>query len=292
MAKMASEDVTARELVRAAEARLAEAGVEGAGFDAELLLAETLGSTRPELIAGLSERVAPRDAARYEAAVARRAAREPLAYITGRKGFRGIELHVDRRVLIPRPETELLVSVVAAHRPAKILEVATGSGAVALALADELPDARVLATDVSDAALAVARVNAERLGLDERVEFARSDLLEEVHSVFDAIAANLPYVRSSEIDTLQPEIAFEPRAALDGGEDGLDLVRRLAAQVRKRSTLAPGGLLALEIGDDQGPAAIAILTQAGFDDAKSHRDLAGRDRVVTALAPKAAEGVA
>lgn len=273
---------TARELVAAAESRLAEAGVEGARFDAELLLADVLAVTRPTLVAALGEPVPPSAATRFEDHIARRAAREPLAYITGVKGFRGIELTVDRRVLIPRPETELLVAVVKTDRPCEVLDVATGSGAVALALAHELPDGTVVATDISAAALEVARANAERLGLDDRVSFIRSDLLAEVEGSFDAIAANLPYVRAGEIDELQPEIGFEPRGALDGGPDGLDFVRELARQVSERRALKAGGLFALEIGDDHGPATARILEEAGFAEVEIHRDLTDRDRVVSA----------
>lgn len=300
---------TARELVSAATSRLAAAGVEGPRFDAELLLAWALDVSRPSLVASLGEHVVETDASRFEGAVVRRAAREPLAYISGMKGFREIELAVDRRVLIPRPETELLVEVVKAVRPSRILDVATGSGAVALALADELPGASVIATDSSPDALDVARSNASRLGLAERVVFIQADLLQSVGSGcgadigteadagldtgldtrldtgLDAIAANLPYVRSGEIEHLQPEIAFEPRGALDGGEDGLDLVRELVRQIREGGSLKPGGLVALEIGDDQGPATATILETAGFEAAEIHRDLTGRDRVVSARQP-------
>lgn len=277
--------LTARELVSAAESRLAESGVEGPRFDAELLLADLLRVTRPELVAALGDAVDPSTAARYEDHVARRASREPLAYITGFKGFRGIELAVDPRALIPRPETELLVAVVKTGRPCGILDVATGSGAVALALAHEMPDATIVASDVSEGALEVARDNALRLGLADRVALRHSDLLDRIDGSFDAIAANLPYVRSGEIDDLQPEIGYEPRGALDGGDDGLDLVRELVRQVRDRDALKPGGLIALEIGDDQGPQTARILTEAGFTGAEIHQDLAGRDRVVSARRP-------
>jgi release factor glutamine methyltransferase len=238
--------------------------------------------------------VPPSARADFESALGRRAAREPLAYITGEKGFRRIVLRVDRSVLIPRPETELLVDVVKDAAPARVLEVATGSGAVALALADELPSVSIMATDVSPEALEVAAGNARRLGLGDRARFLRADLLDGVEGRYDAIAANLPYVRAGEIDTLQPEIAFEPRGALDGGPDGLDLVRALVAQIAagfaygevSRRILAPGGLVALEIGDDQGPATARILTDAGFEHVVIHQDLTGRDRVAAARAPQ------
>jgi release factor glutamine methyltransferase len=264
-----------------ASAELAAAGVDDARRDAELLLAEAMGVSRSEVVAGLAE---PTDeqVATFESWVARRAAREPFAYIVGRKGFRRIDLVVDERVLIPRPETELLVAVAKVGRPCGILDVATGSGAVALALADELPDATIMASDVSADALDVARLNAERLGA--KVEFVESDLLDGIDGVFDAITANLPYVTSGEMTTLQREITeFEPALALDGGEDGLDLVRRLADQAPAR--LRPGGLLALEIGAEQGAATAQILREHGFVDVEIHADLAGLDRVVSGSTP-------
>ncbi|MGH2906730.1 MAG: peptide chain release factor N(5)-glutamine methyltransferase, partial [Solirubrobacterales bacterium] len=215
--------------LRQAESQLASAGVETPRLDAELLLASAMDASRSEVVAGLAPDPSPEQLTRFEAAVERRAAREPLAYIVGSQGFRRIELDVDGRVLIPRPETELLVAVVKVGRPCGILDVATGSGAVALALADELPDATIVASDVSAEALAVARANAGRLGFE--IDFVESDLLASVDGVFDAIAANLPYVARGELAGLQPEITdYEPALALDGGEDGLDLVRALAPQ--------------------------------------------------------------
>ncbi|MFY9488236.1 MAG: peptide chain release factor N(5)-glutamine methyltransferase [Solirubrobacterales bacterium] len=273
---------TTRELTADAAARLKAAGVDDATHDAELLLATALGVTRPQLIAGAIE-PNPSQLALFEQWIERRAAREPVAYITGAKGFRRIELAVDRRVLIPRPETELLVAVVKVDRPCGVLDVATGSGAVALALADELPDATIVASDVSADALEVAAANAERLGMTGRVSFIESDLLAAVEGVFDAIAANLPYIDAREIDTLQPEITeYEPRSALDGGEDGLELVRRLVGEAIGQ--LRPNGLLALEIGDTQAAATAEILRAAGFIDVEAHADLAGRDRVVSGRA--------
>lgn len=278
----------ARTTVRArldeAERRLAEAGVDTPRLDAELLLAEAAGVTRSEVIADL---VRPDESAleRFDDWLERRAAREPLAYITGRQGFRRIELSVDPRVLIPRPETELLVAVVKVGRPCGILDVATGSGAVALALADELPDATIVAADVSAAALEVASDNARALGADGRVSFVQSDLLDAVDGTFDAIAANLPYVAAGEIDGLQAEVArHEPRLALDGGADGLDLVRRLAATAPAR--LAPGGLLALEIGMGQAAETETILRESGFAETERHEDLSGIERVVSGRTPR------
>lgn len=269
-------------MISPAAERLAGAGVDSPRLDAELLLAEVCDSDRARVVAGLVE-PSDKQLAEFDRLLARRESREPLAQILGRKGFRNIELAVDRRVLTPRPETELLVAVAKVGRPCGILDVATGSGAVALALADELPDATITACDVSEDALAVARSNARRLGAD--VTFIRSDLLDQIEGRFDAITANLPYVTTDELAQLQPEIKqFEPAIALDGGEDGLDLIRRLAEQAVSR--LKPGGLLALEIGCDQGSAVSTILDRSGFCEVEVHRDLAGHDRVVSGRATR------
>lgn len=274
---------TARELIDHGEARLRAAGIDTPRLDAELLLAAAAGTTRSQIVAGLVE---PNGSIRtYEAWLKRRINREPLAYITGHQGFRRIVLRVDDRVLIPRPETELLVAVVKVDRPCGILDLATGSGAVALALADELPDATITATDISPAALEVARVNACELGASDRVNFIQSDLLDSVDGVFDAIAANLPYVEAADIDHLQPEVSvFEPRLALDGGADGLDLVRRLAETAPAQ--LKPGGMLALEIGAGQALETEQILRQAGFVETERHEDLSGIERVVSGRTPR------
>lgn len=265
-------------------ARLNAAGIESARLDAELLLAEATGSDRSAVVAQTIEPTAAQ-LARFEELVRRRENREPLAYITGSKGFRRIELAVDRRVLIPRPETELLVAVAKVDRPCGILDVATGSGAVALALADELPDATITAADISPDALAVATANAERLGMSSRVGFVESDLLDAIAGTFDAITANLPYVTTAEMANLQPEIAeYEPALALDGGEDGLDLVRRLASTVP--SHLKPGGSLALEIGAGQAEETESILRENGFVQTEIHNDLAGLGRVVSGRTPR------
>lgn len=264
-------------MVEQATQRLEEAGVDSPRLDAELLLAAACRSTRTKVVADLVEPTVDQFA-EFESFVNRRTAREPLAQIIGRKGFRNIELAVDSRVLTPRPETELLVAVAKVDRPCGILDVATGSGAVALALADELPDATIVASDVSPDALAVARANAERLGAE--ITFIESDLLDRIDGVFDVITANLPYVTSGELVELEPEITqYEPALALDGGADGLDLVRRLAAQAPSR--LKPGGQIALEIGADQAGATAAILERHGFFDTEVHNDLAGHGRVVT-----------
>ncbi len=261
------------EALRDASARLAAAGCDTPRLDAEVLLGFVLDCSRAGLVMRGSEALAPESAADFAALLARREAREPVAYITGVKEFRRICLAVDRRVLIPRPETELLVEVgCSAARGARVVDVGTGSGAVALALKDERPDLSVRGVDVSEDALAVACSNAERLELD--VEFVLADLLED-DADHDVVLANLPYVRSGE--ALEPEIAlYEPAGALFAGADGLEVVRRLVAML-------DGALLvALEVGFDQADEVEALLHGAGFGSVQRLRDLAGHERVVVA----------
>ncbi len=244
-------------------------------LDAELLLAEVLGCDRASLVLARDRIVDDRRGARYAALVRRRVAHEPVAYLLGRRGFRWIDLTVDSRVLVPRPETELLVEVgLTVAVGSSVLDVGTGSGAIALALADERPDIVVHGVDVSPEAVALARLNAERLGLD--VSFTVSDLLDDAPAGCDAVLANLPYI--ADTARLPPDVAdHEPPLALFGGPDGLDVIRRLI------HSLAGGsgpGLLALEIGETQGEAVSALVTGAGFADVEVRCDLSGRDRVV------------
>jgi release factor glutamine methyltransferase len=243
-------------------------------LDAELLLASALGVERSRLVVDARRELDPEELSRFESLVARREAHEPVAYIIGRKDFRRITLSVDRRVLIPRPETELLVEVgLTLPSGARVVDVGTGSGAVALALKDERPDLSVVGTDVSADALAAARDNGIHLGL--RVEFRLADLLDGVTGHLDAVLANLPYVASG--FELPPEVAlFEPTGALFGGADGLDVIRRLIAG----ASGVP--LVALEIGFDQAQAVSALLRGASFGSVECLRDLAGHDRVVVA----------
>jgi release factor glutamine methyltransferase len=242
-------------------------------LDAELLLAWVLDPAHPDrarLIVDRDEPVDDEAGERFRELVARRAAHEPVAYILGRRAFRRLELVVDRRVLIPRPETELLVELgLSLARGASVVDVGTGSGAVALALKDERPDLRVLGVDVSADAVSVARANASRLGLE--VRFFVGDLLSGVGRA-DAVLANLPYVEDHA--ELPPDVArFEPAGALFGGLDGLDLVRRLVAE-------ASSELLALEIAPGQAAEVAALVGGAGYAEVNILRDLAGRERVV------------
>jgi release factor glutamine methyltransferase len=254
-----------------AQDRLAAAGCDTPRLDAELLLADALGVGRERLVIA---REAPVPAS-FEQLLVRREAREPVAYILGRKAFRRITLSVDQRVLIPRPETELLVEA-ALELPcgSSVADVGTGSGAVALALSDERPDLVVRGFDASAEAVAVARANAERLGLE--IQFDVCDLIDD--QLYDAVVANLPYVCDG--TSLAPEIErYEPRSALFAGVDGLDLIRRLIARVAGRT-----GLLALEIDPAQAGTVVSMLREAGCASVEVRRDLAGSERVVVGRA--------
>lgn len=266
--------VTVSAALSRASARLAEAGVDTPALDASILLAFVLGVGRERLVLDASQSVDGSALERFNGLIARRAAREPVAYITGVREFRRVALGVDRRVLIPRPETELLVEVGLGLRAgARVVDVGTGSGAVALALKDERPDLSVVGVDVDGGALEVARGNAARLGLD--VAFLQADLLGkgEVAGGWDAVLANLPYVADG--SPLPPEVSlYEPGSALFAGADGLDVIRRFTGMVSD----AP--LVALEIGFDQAPAVAALLADAGFASVERLRDLAGHERVI------------
>ncbi len=261
-------------------AKFAERQVASARLDAEVLLAHVLGTTRVGLYTGFDKPLQEAELAAYRDLVRRRLAGEPVAYLVGRQEFWSLPLRVDARVLIPRRDTETLVEVALRRAPAagRIADVATGSGAVALALAKERPAATVVATDVSEDALAVARANAEALGL--AVRFVAGDLLAPLAGdTFDLVVGNPPYVRSGDIAGLAPEVRREPRAALDGGPDGLALVRRLVAAAP--AALVPGGVLALEHGFDQGEAVRALFAAAGLADVETARDLGGNERVTS-----------
>lgn len=275
-----ADGVKISEVLGAAVTALRAAGVETPQLDAEVLLCEATGWGRADLATNPERGVPPPAGRRFGEMVRRRLRREPVAYIVGRKGFRHIELAVDRRVLIPRPETELLVELALELRPRRVLDVGTGSGAVALAVAHELPECEVTATDTSATALEVARANAERLGLAERVRFAEGSLPGDetagTAGGVDLVLANLPYVSEAEWGTLRPEVTeWEPREALLAGPEGLDAIR---ATIPVVSTLAPA--LALEVGQGQAETVAAMLGDAHFDAVETRRDLAGIERVV------------
>jgi release factor glutamine methyltransferase len=252
-------------------------------LDAELLLGEAMGCERSTLVADSGAEVPASAGRTFGEMVRRRLRHEPVAYILGRKGFRRVELAVDPRVLVPRPETELLVELALELRPTRVLDVGTGSGAIALAVADELPDAEVTATDTSPAALEVARANAQRLGLTERVRFLEGTL-PDTDGSWDLILANLPYVAERDWPSLQPEVTkYEPREALLAGPDGLDAYRALIPECAPRlSRYAERmrGPLALEVGEGQAGAVAELMRDAGFGEVETRPDLAGIERVV------------
>lgn len=257
-----------------------------ARLQAELLLAHTLGVSRAMVLAKLDESIGRDVAAQYAANVARRAKHEPLAYILGHQEFYGLDFLVDRRVLIPRHETEMLALLAlqrmqrVPHGSPVVVDVGTGSGALALTLAHHLPNAEVLATEVSPDALAVAEMNAKRLNLTGRVRLLLGDLLEPVQTNFDILVANLPYIPSARFVELADEIRrFEPRVALDGGLDGLSPMRSLLGQLESHA--ASGGTAFLEISEEQGPAAVELAErQIPHAEVILHHDLEGLARVV------------
>jgi release factor glutamine methyltransferase len=260
-----------RDALDSALVALNAAGVDTPRLDAEVLLAHALNADRAALVIDPDREVAGPAARWFQDAVRRRAiAREPVAYIVGRKGFRHIELEVDPRVLVPRPETEMLVEAgLELPDGARVVDVGTGSGAVALALKHERPDLDITGTDATADALAVARANGERLGLD--VEWVEADLFD---GDFDAILSNPPYVEDGA--KLPPELAHEPRAALFAGSDGLEVIRRLVERAASAETLA------VEVGAGQADAVADLARAAGFTTAAKRADLAGIERVVVA----------
>ena len=270
--------------LESAARQLASSGIAAARFDAEVLLADVLGVDRSRLVVDRSRVLAAAERTRFAELVARRARREPLQQVRGRQEFYSRDFFVDGSVLVPRPETEILVEcAIAAARGLpnlRILDVGSGSGAVAVTLALELPQSRVFATDVSIEALAVARRNAEALGAV--VDFRHGDLFAPfVGEAFDLVVSNPPYVATAAIAELDPEIRdHEPLIALDGGPDGLELYRRLAEGAP--AVLSRAGEIVGEVGQDQSRAVAAIFESAGLLVVEVRTDLAGIERVVRA----------
>ena len=275
--------VSARALLRDTTTRFEVAGIATPRVDAEVLLAHALGVTRSELLASLDRAVSEATRTRVEALTARRERREPLAYVLGEWGFRRLTLSVDPRVLVPRPETEILVerclALLDGTAEPRVLDVGTGSGAIALAIADEHPGARVTAVDASVAALEVARANAARGGLD--VRFLPHDLFHGLPpGPWELVASNPPYVRADEIELLEPEVRdWEPRRALVGDGATEAIVEHAVG------ALAAGGALVLEVADGDAARVAGLLRAAGYREVAVTRDLADRERVVEGRRP-------
>ncbi|MFI5397534.1 MAG: peptide chain release factor N(5)-glutamine methyltransferase [Candidatus Binatia bacterium] len=279
---------TAAKLVESASAHLADAGIETARLNAEVLLAHACNIDRSALYAGWHRRVPAECRTRFETMLTRRLAREPLQYIVGSQEFWSLDFLVTQDVLIPRPETELLVELAlrlpcvgAQHAAPLLCDLGTGTGCIAVALARELPRAGIWAVDLSAAALAVAAANAQRHAVADRIHFAKSDLLVAVADLrFDAIISNPPYVRSDELQGSQPELGWEPCLALDGGASGLGVIERVVTE--SRPCLKDGGWLIMEIGADQGRAVERLAHAAGFDPVSIRPDYAGLPRALVA----------
>jgi release factor glutamine methyltransferase len=284
--------VTVLEVIQRSTDYLAKKGVESPRLQIELLLSHVLGMPRLKLYLNFERSVTGPELAALRELVRRRGDREPLQHLTGSVSFCGFEIAVNRAVLIPRPETELLAErawqflATLNPQPSTVLDFGTGSGCLAIAIAAKCPAAVVHALEVSSGALAVARANVTRHGLDGRVRFIQGDGFGALPAGarFDLIVANPPYIPTAEIGTLQPEVReFDPRLALDGGPDGLDCIRRLAAE--GGVFLSPAGRLMLEFGDGQGGAVAALFAAGGWDTEPRVADLAGRERFLIARPP-------
>ena len=275
--------MTALEVVHGVARELDAAGVPSPRVDAEYLVAEVLRTSRTGLYSARRP-LGEEQLLRLRSLVRRRSAREPLAYVLGEWGFRRLVLRVDRRALVPRPETEVVVERCLEHlrgiAEPRVLDIGVGSGAITLALADEHPGARIVAVDASEGALALARENLARLDGDGRIELRRGDFLHGVSGPFDLVVSNPPYVRPEEYESLQPEIRlWEPPEALVGVGVGETIAREA------RAVLRPAGRLVLECGDGQAEALAAELRALGYEDVRATPDLAARDRVVEGTRP-------
>lgn len=283
-----SQDTEVGLAVNAATQRLEEANISTARLDAQVILAHVLGVDRSWLFAHYEHVLSPEQAERYMELVVRRMAHEPVAYLVNRKEFYGIELFVDGRVLIPRPETEMLVDQVLTEATIRaterlvVADVGAGSGAISLAVAANAPNTAIYALDISADALAVAHKNVEDHDLSDRITLLQSNLLEALPERADIVVANLPYVTSGDFVTLEPDVRnYEPAGALVAGPLGLDLIERLLPQLPNH--MAPGGLAVLEIGYNQGESVLERVEKAlpQATQLELHRDYQGHDRVVS-----------
>jgi len=273
---------TIGELINLSASYLEEKGCTSPRLDAELLLAHVLGLERLDLYLNIDKPLQKAEVDGYRTLIGRRGQRIPVAYLTGVREFYSLPIEVTRDVLIPRPETEFLVDAVLEllepDVPVEILEIGTGSGAVAAVLAYQDPLIRVTATDVSPQALVVAEKNAVRLEVDGQIEFVHSDLFASVQGKYRVICSNPPYIPREELKTLEPEVLSEPAAALDGGQDGLDFYRRILGQAP--SYLEQPGFVVLEIGWNQGEEVKKLGQEAGLMWQATYKDYAEHDRVV------------
>jgi release factor glutamine methyltransferase len=285
-----SETWTVRRVLAWAAPHFEKKGVDAPRLTAEILLAHVLSCDRVRLYVDLDRPLSQSELGALRSLIERRLAGEPTQYLTGRQHFYGREFKVGPRVLIPRPETELLAEAVLRsipkERPARLLDLCTGSGCVAVTLAAERPLASVWAVDVSADACQMARENTEALGVSARVTILEGDLFAPLgkDSAFDAIAANPPYIARAQLLGLPAEVRREPILALDGGEDGLAVIRRILGSAGHY--LRQGGWLAVEIADDEGPQVRALFEAAGFEDIAVEKDLARSDRLVVGRAPR------
>jgi len=263
--------------------RLNEAGIEGAPRDARLLMAHVLGIAPGRLTLVLPDAITAEQAQGFEQAIERRAKREPVSHILGYREFYGRRFSVSADVLDPRPETEVLIAEALSKPFTSVLDLGVGSGAILLTLLAEQVLAKGLGTDVSEVALAVARGNADALGLSSRARFQQADWWDDVEGQFDLITSTPPYIAAEELAALSPELAHEPRVALTDEADGLSCYRIIAAQVR--AFLAPRGRVLVEIGPTQGAAVSALFLEQGLKAVRVLSDFDGRDRVVCAQAP-------
>ena len=272
--------MTVNEALRWATRQLAQSSTESARLEAELIVAGILHKARHELYLQSSQTLSYEEQTQLYELVERRSRGEPLQYLLGYTEFYGCLLRVTPAVLIPRPETEELVECViksARHPPKDVLDLGTGSGAIAIALARAWPESSVVATDISQEALVLARENALRNGVAERIRFVRSDWFSQISARFDLIVSNPPYVRTEYLENAPRELRYEPRIALDGGPQGLDALKRIIRE--SPAYLRPGGSLYLEIGSDQGQAVRELFAQTGaFVTVEIHKDLSGRER--------------
>jgi release factor glutamine methyltransferase len=294
VSEAAPRDWTIKEIVAWMTDDLRKRGVESARLDAELVVAQALALDRIQIIIQSERLLAAQELAAIRGLFKRRRTAEPVAYLRGHREFYGREFRVDRRVLVPRPDTEILVAVALERLAgrelyARVADLCTGTGCVGITLKLERPTISLDATDVSPGALAVARDNAQRLGAVWACSFRLGDLFEPLRDPrgrpsrrYELVVANPPYIPTEEIATLQPDVRdHEPRLALDGGRDGLDLVRRIVDQAP--AFLAPGGALALELGAGQAPAVAALFEARGFSDVRRAKDYGGHERVVSGV---------